>query len=247
MPTSYTPVIDAQPQGLAFMVGDSKILTVAASTTPAGGTLSYQWKKNGIDIAEKNASSLMIGDMVLTDAGSYTVSISCGANTVLSGAAVLICDSVVSAVVRNRKTALEAISETAGACFTPDVVEEERLTLNINGRYPYGLLLKAPIEPTEEDNKRDDTEINFMICWFFLYNDDDENLEEITYKYRNVVADTVMAWMQDRTCGGLMEGTHLVGSDQGIAQDSKGNLFYRVDICFTVHGFIDSDNPYLKG
>lgn len=241
------PIIDTQPVGSAYIIGATVTLSVTAHSSPAGHTLGYQWYKCTTALTGKTAATLTISPAALADAGSYTCTISDGADSVISNVAVLECDSIVAAIVRNRKAALMNIAESSGASFTPSVVEEERLMLNINGRYPYGLLLKAPIEPNEEDNRRDEVDISFMICWFFQYNDDDLTKDEITYQYRNVVADTVAAWMIDRTIGGLMEGTRMVGNDQGVAEDNKGNLCYRVDVAFNVHGFIDSDNPYLKG
>jgi hypothetical protein len=241
------PIIDTQPVGVAYIVGQSVTLTVAAHSSPSGHTLAYQWYKGTAALSGKTTATLTISSAALTDAGSYTVVVTDGADSVTSTAALLECDSIIAHIIRNRKTLLKTISTTNGASFTPNTVEEERLLLNINGRYPFGLLLKAPIEPNEEDNRRDEVDFAVIVCWFFNYNDDSETLDEITYKYRNVVADTVAAWMTDRTMGELMEGTRLLGSDQGVAQDSKGNLCYRVDVVFSIHGFVDSDNPYLKG
>jgi hypothetical protein len=143
---TYVISISTQPLSGGFIIGGTCTLSVVAATTPPGGTLTYQWNKAGTPITGATNASLILSSMTATDAASYTCTVSCsGSVDVVSSAAVLVLDSIVAAIIRNRKAALAVISTTNGASFTPLAVEEERLTLNINGRYPYGLLLKAPM------------------------------------------------------------------------------------------------------
>ncbi|MFN0244393.1 MAG: hypothetical protein ACKVWV_16010 [Planctomycetota bacterium] len=67
-------------------VGSSATFTVTVS----GGTaLSYQWRKDGVDIGGANASSYTIPSTVLADAGAYDVVVSDPCGTAASAAATL--------------------------------------------------------------------------------------------------------------------------------------------------------------
>jgi hypothetical protein len=245
------PIIDTQPVSSAYIVSDAKTLSVIAHPATAGHTLTYQWKKNGTNISAATTSTLSFAALAIADAGSYTCVVTDGPDSATSAAAVLTLDSIVAHVTRNRKDLLAGMSTGAGDLFTPAKVDEERLFFGIGGNYPYILLLKAPIEPGEENNKKEEVKIQFMVCYFDDYNDEPETdgtiKEEITSYFRNIAAEITRKWMTDRTCGGLMEGTRKLSEDQGIATDDKGNSCYRVDVVFEVFGFIDSDNPFLKG
>lgn len=80
-----TPYVVAQPQSQAAKVGTNALFTVGAS----GGSLSYQWRFNGSDIAGATQSSCSLMNVQATSAGSYTVHISNPVGSALSGAAVL--------------------------------------------------------------------------------------------------------------------------------------------------------------
>ncbi|MCX8522166.1 MAG: immunoglobulin domain-containing protein, partial [Rhodoferax sp.] len=51
------PSITTQPATLSVVAGQSATFTVAATGSEAGGALSYQWKKNGNNIADATSSS----------------------------------------------------------------------------------------------------------------------------------------------------------------------------------------------
>jgi outer membrane protein OmpA-like peptidoglycan-associated protein len=71
-PLSATPTISTQPVGASKTVGDSLSLTVSGS---GAGTLSYQWKKDGSNLAGKTSATLSIPSVATSDAGSYTVDV----------------------------------------------------------------------------------------------------------------------------------------------------------------------------
>ncbi len=75
------PVISSQPQGQAISSGASATLSVTAS---GGGTLSYQWQRDGSAITGAVASSYSTGT-----AGGYTVVVSNAYGSVTSSAAVV--------------------------------------------------------------------------------------------------------------------------------------------------------------
>ena len=78
------PVITEQPEAAAAVAGKAAF-KVAAS----GVGLTYQWKKNGVDIAGATSDTLELTDARLTDAGLYSVIVSNPYGTVASSEAVL--------------------------------------------------------------------------------------------------------------------------------------------------------------
>jgi hypothetical protein len=81
-------VITSAPAGKKVCEGTKETLTVTAT---GGGTMTYQWKKDGQDIAGATASSYEIASMDAASAGNYTVvatgacgSVSASANIVYS-------------------------------------------------------------------------------------------------------------------------------------------------------------------
>ncbi len=94
------PSITAQP---AFAGGGSSLTTTAGSSTTisvtaAGSELTYQWKKDGADIAGANAATLALSDLKGTDSGSYTVVVSNAGGTITSDPATLLVNGSVAAI-----------------------------------------------------------------------------------------------------------------------------------------------------
>jgi hypothetical protein len=69
-------------------VGQTAIFSTTGTTTD-GGTISYQWQKNGADISGAVMASLTIAQAQLVDEGSYTVKISNLAGNITSRPATL--------------------------------------------------------------------------------------------------------------------------------------------------------------
>lgn len=86
------PAIVTQPVGTSIVAGQPITLTVAAS---GSGTLSYQWRKDGIALADdgrilgSTTATLTINPSATTDAGSYDVVVTSEYGTVTSQAAVV--------------------------------------------------------------------------------------------------------------------------------------------------------------
>ncbi len=70
--TPPLPVITAQPASGILNVGNSGSFRVTAGS-PAGVTMTYQWRKGGVPIPGKNDVQYVIGPVAVTDAGSYDV------------------------------------------------------------------------------------------------------------------------------------------------------------------------------
>ncbi|HEX8149914.1 MAG TPA: immunoglobulin domain-containing protein, partial [Pyrinomonadaceae bacterium] len=80
------PTITTQPASQTANAGRTATFNVAASGTEP---FSYQWRKNGGDIAGANAASLSLSNVQEGDAGTYTVVVSNAAGSATSGAAAL--------------------------------------------------------------------------------------------------------------------------------------------------------------
>jgi pectin methylesterase-like acyl-CoA thioesterase len=88
------PVIVTQPVGATVAAGQNVTFTVAATGSPSP---TYQWQKNGVNIAGANAASLSINGVTLADTGTYTVRIVNSIGAVSSAAAVLAIPSTMTA------------------------------------------------------------------------------------------------------------------------------------------------------
>ena len=80
------PVIVSQPSSQVVFVGDNTAFSVGSAGTQP---LSYQWMLNGTNLAATTASNLVLTNVQLTDAGSYSVLVSNSVGTALSSNAVL--------------------------------------------------------------------------------------------------------------------------------------------------------------
>lgn len=85
-PLSIAPSITAQPLSRAANAGDSVSFGVSATGTPAP---TYQWRKDGVNIAGATSSTFSIASVTTADAGSYTVVVSNTAGSVTSSVATL--------------------------------------------------------------------------------------------------------------------------------------------------------------
>ncbi|MDB6094510.1 MAG: repeat protein [Verrucomicrobia bacterium] len=74
------PTITAQPSGHILATGSSVVFSVAAS----GGNLTYQWKKNGTNIAGANGPNYMISNAQPAATATYAVTVTNGAGSVTS-------------------------------------------------------------------------------------------------------------------------------------------------------------------
>ena len=85
------PSITTQPQSQTVNIGASVTFSVVATGT---GPLSYQWKKNTVDIGGATSDSYTISSVQPTDAGSYTVVVTNSVGSVTSSAATLTVNSL---------------------------------------------------------------------------------------------------------------------------------------------------------
>jgi hypothetical protein len=78
--------LTSQPAALTVNAGSAATLSVAATGT---GPLSYQWRKNGVNVAGATASSLSIPETQPADAATYSVVVGNVVGSVTSGNAAL--------------------------------------------------------------------------------------------------------------------------------------------------------------
>jgi len=84
------PAITSEPIGATKTVGEA----VSFSVTATGTGLSYQWRKNGVDIAGATGTSYSIASVATGDAGDYTVVVTGSCGSVTSAAATLVVNLV---------------------------------------------------------------------------------------------------------------------------------------------------------
>ena len=85
--------IVSQPQSTTLDEGESVVFSVGAN---GGGTLSFQWRKDGVAIAGATNSSYAVSLADLNDAGVYDVIVSNSVGSVASTGALLAVNEVVS-------------------------------------------------------------------------------------------------------------------------------------------------------
>ncbi|MBL9195291.1 MAG: immunoglobulin domain-containing protein [Opitutaceae bacterium] len=118
--TSPVPAtITEQPVATTVNAGQPASLSVAAF---GSAPLTYQWRRNGVDIAGATSSSLSFTQTTSADGGEYTVVVANGAGTVTSAAAVLTINSapvITTQPVGATVTAGQAVTFTVAASGTP--------------------------------------------------------------------------------------------------------------------------------
>jgi hypothetical protein len=105
------PVITTAPNPVTVCALNAATFTVAATGT---GTLTYQWKKAGVNIAGATSTTYTISSAALGDAGQYSVTISNGTCNITSTPVLL---------TVNACTALPSLSaDVSSAVMMPSVV-----------------------------------------------------------------------------------------------------------------------------
>lgn len=91
------PSIITQPNSHTVSDGATVTLSVVAT---GSGTLGYQWRKNGTDVAGANQASFVLNGVTTVNAGTYTVVITNPAGSVTSNGAVLTVNSTSASLTR---------------------------------------------------------------------------------------------------------------------------------------------------
>ncbi len=86
VPAVLAPAIATQPAAVTVTAGN--VATFAVGVT-GSGPMSFQWRKNGVDIAGASAAALTLPAVAIADAGNYSVRVSNSAGSVVSQTATL--------------------------------------------------------------------------------------------------------------------------------------------------------------
>jgi hypothetical protein len=105
--TSNVPVIFTQPQDQSAQQGQAVLFTVGAA---GGQPLSYQWRKNGTNLAGAVFSFLPLGGVTTNDMGSYTVVITNVFGAVTSAPAMLTVTPIFPPVITTPPQALTVLA-----------------------------------------------------------------------------------------------------------------------------------------
>jgi hypothetical protein len=90
------PVVTTQPASLARTVGTAASLSVVATGSP-----TYQWRKNGANVAGATAATLSFASLAAADTASYDVVLTNATGAVTSNAATVVVATPLTAVLRN--------------------------------------------------------------------------------------------------------------------------------------------------
>ncbi|HUJ45097.1 MAG TPA: immunoglobulin domain-containing protein, partial [Opitutaceae bacterium] len=105
---AVAPVFTTQPASQTVTAGTAVTFTAAASGTPAP---TYQWRKNGVNIAGATSTAYTIASVASSDAGTYTVVATNSAGSATSNNAVLTVNVATSAPVFT----VQPLSQTVAA------------------------------------------------------------------------------------------------------------------------------------
>jgi uncharacterized repeat protein (TIGR02543 family) len=149
LPVALAPTA-SNPVSQNASVGQTVTFTTTASTTD-GGTLTYQWAKNGVDIAGATLATFTINSVASTDVGSYSVRVTntlYGGQTYVSSASVRTTSAnltvVAAPVITTPTTGLSATYNSAYTLTVVGSTSTTGATFSVaTGPLPAGLSLNS--------------------------------------------------------------------------------------------------------
>jgi formylglycine-generating enzyme required for sulfatase activity len=139
------PAITAQPAAATANQGASASFSVTAT----GTNLSYQWKRNGADLAGEAGVMLSLNNLQGTQAGSYTVAVSNSAGSVTSNAAVLTVLGITSDLDRLILNVGAAMSYVVTANPAPTTYAAKSLPAGLKINAKTGVIFGKPTKAGE--------------------------------------------------------------------------------------------------
>ncbi len=103
-------LITTQPTAISLCAGLDTAFSVAAT---GFGTLTYQWRKNGSDISGETNDTLILSSVLAANAGTYSVLVTGGCNSLASSNAALTVNQLVNFVTQPSATPSVCAGATA--------------------------------------------------------------------------------------------------------------------------------------
>ena len=122
--TAVAPAITQDPVGQSVVVGGAISLSVVAT---GSGPLSYQWRKDTVDLSGQTSSTLSISTATAEDAGSYDVVVTNSVTSVTSAAATVTVSPVQTPTITSEPTD-QVVLIGSTASFTVEATGGDSLT-----------------------------------------------------------------------------------------------------------------------
>ena len=121
------PIVTQHPQSQTVLEGSPVTFTVAAIGT---APLSYQWRRNEVDIADANAATYTISSVVLAQAGTYDVVVSNAGGSATTTPATLTVDAaaVAPTITQEPAPAIQTVAPGASVTYTVTATGTEPLS-----------------------------------------------------------------------------------------------------------------------
>lgn len=113
--SATAPAFTTQPQSQTASTGTSVTFTSVATGSPVP---TFQWRLNGANIAGATSASLSIANVLLSDAGNYSVVATNSTGSATSNSATLTVNAVSSAPVITTQPTSQTVAPGANATFT---------------------------------------------------------------------------------------------------------------------------------
>jgi M6 family metalloprotease-like protein len=167
---SSAPTIGTQPVATTGTAGGAITLSVAAT---GSGTLTYQWRLNGVDIAGATSSSYTIPSAQAFHAGTYTVVVTSGGSSTTSSGATVTVNAAASSNARPLNLSTRALARPGETLIPGFVIEgtgTKRLLIRAVGPTLARLGVSGPLADPQLVLKRFDAGTNAYVD--VLSNDD---------------------------------------------------------------------------
>ncbi len=140
------PVITQNPQPVSVEPGGSPSFTVATT----GEGLSYQWRRNGVNVAKATSATLVLSKVKAAQAGAYDCVVKNSGGSVLSHSAAL---TIGSTLVFETLPADQVVAHGAAATFSASVAGQASYQWSFNGKAIVGAIYNSLTIPDADVSK----------------------------------------------------------------------------------------------
>ncbi|MEO8110252.1 MAG: immunoglobulin domain-containing protein, partial [Ginsengibacter sp.] len=147
--TIPAPVITVQP--VSQIICPNMSNSVSLSVTATGASLTYQWRKNGVDISGATSSTYTISNVITASAGTYTVIVSNTAGSISSDLAYLNISIAVQPSPSSQNIATGASATISVSANNATSYQWRQAGVNISGATSASLVIN-PVTSTSAIN-----------------------------------------------------------------------------------------------